>query len=109
MDALSAALTFLKVQVIAVERHHLHLKVPHMVSGWKTMLCKEKRKLRKLRLERLSAEDLSLSEVSAMLECKLLWTYFNETCIDVERRETVVALRLDQATVGLAGSVLFKN
>ena len=44
-----------------------------------------------------------------MLDCKLIWTHFNQTCLEAERGEPIAANRLDQATIVLAGSLLYKN
>ena len=112
LDTFSAALRYLKVHVLADERHALYSKVTQMenvLTGWKTTLRKTKRKLRKSRLQKLSSESLSLDEVSALLDSQAIWTQFNQTCIDAERGETIAACRLDQATIALAGSLLFKN
>ena len=87
LDALSAALTYLKVHIIADERHSLHSKITLIQSvlrGWKSSRRKGKRKLAKARLQKLSAENLSLHEVSSLLDYQLIWTHFNETCVDTE-------------------------
>ena len=70
-----------------------------MLLGWKKTLRKEKRRLRKVRLQKLSDETLSLVEISALIENKPLWFHFNETCVRVDRGEEVPVKSLDQAAV----------
>ena len=88
LDALAAALKFLKVHVLADERHPLYPKVTHtenVLAGWKTSLRNAKRKLRKSQLQKLSSESLSLDEVTALLNSKAIWTHFDQTCLQAER------------------------
>ena len=112
LDAICAGLRFLKVHILADESHPLYSQASRMelvLNGWKSTLRKEKRKLQKVRLQKLSSECLSLEEVSTLLECQLLWMHFNQTCIDSERQAAISGSRLDQATIALAASLLFKN
>ena len=112
LDAFCTALKFLKVVLIPDERDPLYslaTQTEGAMAGWKTSLRKDKRRLRKRRLQELSAQDLSLDEVSALLDADLLWIHFDETCRAAERQETIATSQLDQCTILLAGSLLFKN
>ena len=112
LDALSAALTYLKVHIVADECHSVHPKITlikSVPSGCKSSLRKGKWKLAKARLQKLSLKNLSLHEVSFLLNCQLIWTHFNETCIDTERNESASASRLDQSMICLTRSLLYKN
>ena len=112
LDALSAALKFLKVHVLADASHSLYSKASlteQVLAGWKTTLRKLKRKLRKSRLEKLSSEPMSLGETTALINSKSIWVHFNQTCVEAERGEGVSGTRLDQATIALAASILYKN
>ena len=60
------------VYVLADDKHPLHSQVTQTEAalvGWKATLRKDKRRLRKSRLQTLSSESLSLGEVSGLLEC----------------------------------------
>ena len=112
LDTLQAAMRFIKFHVVVQESHPLYPKLTladNMVVGWKKTLRKEKRRRRKVRLQNLSAQDLSLKEVTALLENKPIWEHFNSTCMAAERGETVSAKSLDQAAVVVAASLLYKN
>ena len=73
LDALLAFLRFLKVHVLADTLYTRVTLTEVILVRWKRTLRKEKRKLRKSQLQRLSAESLSLDEVSALLECLIIW------------------------------------
>jgi hypothetical protein len=112
LDALSCALRFIKVSLPHDASPALFSKIAAAeaaLGGWKTTLRKDKRRLRKVRLQKLSEESLSLDEVSQLLDCRQLWIEFNDTCLGARRREAVAASRLDEAAVVLAGSLLYKN
>ena len=76
-----------------------------MLLGWKKTLRKEKRQLWKVRLQKLSNENLSLEEITALIENRF---HFNETCVRVDREEVPVK-SLDQAADVVAASLLYKN
>ena len=112
LDAVCAALKFMRVVVIDDNSNPLYLqatKMENVVVGWKNTLRKQQRKLRKKRLQELSSETLSLEEAASLLECHKLWTDFNETCVAAERKEAVSTRALDRSTICLAGSLLLKN
>lgn len=112
LDAFFCALRFLKVVVVADCNDPSHAEVVKMeetIAGWKATLRKQKGKLRKRRLQDLSCEQLSLDEVTALLNCKLLWSHINDVYLAAERMKPIPANSLDMCAVALAGSILFKN
>ena len=113
LDGVCMALKYLKVVIVGDKLDSpLHQSATHMeeiLAGWKGTIRKEKRKLRKKRLQQLSSEDLSLSEVSLLLEYKRIWRQFDEACTQALRKQPLPTALLDQCSVGLAGSLLYKN
>ena len=112
LDTLQAAMRFIKFHVVVEESHPMYHKLTladNMVAAWKKTLRKEKRRRRKVRLQNLSAQELFLNEVTALLENKPIWADFNDTCIAADRGETVSVKILDQAAVVVATSLLYKN
>ena len=112
LDYFHAAMRFMTLHVLAEETHPLYqkfTKAMSMLDGWKKTLRKEKRRLRKVRLQKLSCESLSLDEITALLDSQKLWAHFNATCLEAERDQPVAASCLDQAAVVLAASLLYKN
>ena len=113
LDALCCALRFMKVEVLfGEESEGLHLRASHMlelIAGWKSTLRKQKRKLRKKRLQELSCQDLKLEEINELLENTALWQEFDNTCTRTKQGETLAKERLNQCSVTLAASILYKN
>ena len=85
------------------------MKIEENITGWKATLRKQKVKLRKRWLQDMSCEQLSLDEVTAFLDCKLLWCHINDVYLVVERGKPMSISTLDMCTIALAGSVVFKN
>ena len=112
LDYFHAAMRFMTLHVLVEETHPLYqkfTKAMSMLDGWKKTLQKEKRRLRKVWLQKLSCESLSLDEITALLDSQKLWAHFNATCLEAERDQPVAASCLDQAAVVLAASLLYKN
>ena len=87
-DALSAALKFLKVNILVDASHPLYSKASHteqVLAGWKNTLRKLKRKFHKSKLQKLSSEPMSLDETTLLLNSKVIWVHFNQTCLEAER------------------------
>ena len=110
LDRMCMALKFLKVVIVGDKLDSpLHQSATHMeevLAGWKGTICKEKRKLRKKRLQQLSSEDLSLPEVSLLLDCERIWRQFDKACTQALRKQPLPTALLDQCP---AGSLLYKN
>ena len=110
VDGICCALRFLRVEVLKGAPHPESMeKAGHMLEvlqGWKSTLRKQKRKLRKKRLEELSCQDLSLDEVNGLIENAELWRKFESVCSRAQRDETISTSILDDATILLAASIL---
>lgn len=113
LDGLCCALRFLRVEVLNPNTNQeLTEKATHMqgvLHGWKTTLRKGKRKLQKKRLEDLSNQDLSLEKINQMVDNESLWREFDSVCYQVRRGETLSTSVLNDVTILLAASILFKN
>ena len=113
LDAFTAALRFFKVEILSGKDvsglHSQATRMLEVISGWKGTLLKERRNLRQKRLQELSCEDLSLEEVTALIECTQLWRQFDTTCTRAKRGETLSTAMLNQCSICLAASVLYKN
>lgn len=113
LDAVVCTLRFLKVVVLRGESSSpLFQQACHMsevLSGWKVTLRRDKRKLRIKRLEELSCQDLSLDEVNALLDNAQMWKTFDTTCMRANLGETISTRLLNECSVILASSILYKN
>ena len=113
LDALCAALRFVKVVVIHDAYDPMYAQATgtiELISVWKTTLRRQKSILREKRLSKLSSETLSLAEITSLLDCNPLWVHFDETCKAAEcNTPSLTTAKLDQASVALAGSLLYKN
>ena len=112
IDGFCSALRFLKVDILRDSGSPLTEKATRMLEvlkGWKNTLRKEKRKLQHRRLEELSCQDHSLDEVNALIDNQGMWREFELTCSRARRGETMSTALLNQSTVMLAASILFKN
>ena len=65
--------------------------------------------LRKKRLQELSCQDLKLEEINELLENTSLWQEFDNTCTRTKQGETLAKECLNQCSVTLAASILYKN
>ena len=113
LDALCAALRFVKVVVIRDAYDPMYAQATgtiELISVWKTTLRRQKSILREKRLSELSSETLSRAEITSLLDCNPLWVHFDETCKAAEcNTPALTTAKLDQASVVLAGSLLYKN
>ena len=113
LDALCAALRFVKVVVIRDAYNPMYAQATgtiELISVWKTTLRRQKSILREKRLSELSSETLSRAEITSLLDCNPLWVHFDETCKAAEcNTPALTTAKLDQASVVLAGSLLYKN
>lgn len=113
LDAICNALNFLKVVILNGDSASpLYSRASHtleIIRGWKGTLRKDKRRLRKRRLQELSCQSLSLSEVSALLECKKVWIDFDSVCTRASRQEVLPVSALDGCSIAVAASILYKN
>jgi hypothetical protein len=81
LDGICCAIKFIKAAVFRDASNPAYAQATHMmeiISGWKSTLRRQKRVLRKKRLSKLSSENLSLAEVTSLLDCNLLWVHFDE-------------------------------
>lgn len=112
LDAFICALRFVKAVVIADCSHPMHVdctSTEEIIARWKKALRRQKVKLRKKRLQDLSCEQLSLEEVAALIDCKLLWSNINEINMDAERGKPITTSQLNMCSIAIAGSILYKN
>ena len=48
--------------------------------------------------------------MSSLLDCSLLWAHFKEACkLAEENSPSLTTVKMDQASISLAGSLLYKN
>ena len=113
LDALDAALSFLQLCVLKDQPTHIwHQRAMRMkdsLKAWKATMRKEKTKKRAQRLEELSSQQVSIAEVTGILECKPMWTDFHECLRKSETGRTVSSKELKECTAAIAALLLFKS
>ena len=113
LDAIDAALSFIQLMVLKDKPthpwHQRALRISESLKAWKATLRKRKTRKRAQRLEDLSATQLSIMELTQVLDCRAMGDDFHDILRRVETGRKVSNGELQRSTAAIAALLMFKS
>ena len=113
LDAIDAALSFIQLMVLKDKPthpwHQRALRISESLKAWKAKLRKRKTRKRAQRLEDLSATQLSIMELTQVLDCRAMGDDFHDILRRVETGRKVSNGELQRSTAAIAALLMFKS